>query len=198
MNTNDILRVALASREPGAFWSLEHFKAMAELFALCAAGVFFIYKFLTGYFFINLSVSLLCERKHSTKPDRDLLLVCVKLEKGDRGSLRIHDAQARITYLSDKTEVEPVRFRGNERSSYNSQKMGAFDRKTINWAKQSEETPFLRLAPGEKTEYACVFEVPRNDACLIDVAILGRRGVPSLERFRHVGQWKASSVSLPL
>jgi hypothetical protein len=198
MDTNAILHVALTPSNEAASWSWDRLKTIAETLALFFTAVFFCYKFISGYFFVNLSLYIECSRKRSAFPNTDYLTVNVKLKKGERGSLRIHDAQVRVSLGSGTNKLAPILPPGFDRSSYRTEFVGKFDKKMINWDKQSKASPILRIAPGEETTSACVVKVPSDEICIVEVAVQGRRGVPALERHQHVGQWKAATVSLPL
>jgi hypothetical protein len=197
-----------AQSESPASMTWEHGKALAEIVALVCTGGFFFCKFCLGYFFANLSLGISIERKHSNQPGRDYLSVTAKLEKGDRGSIQIHDAQARVLHLpgSFAQELDPVALQGFERLSNKPETEGDFERRTINGSKRRETSPFLRLTPGENAEFSCLFEVPRNEACIVEVAILGNEQwwVSQIKKWRSLGrksgmgQWRSSSVSLPI
>lgn len=167
----------------------EDIKAIAETVALASAALFFIYKLVAGYLYVELSVALTTTRTH-IDPANDLLVITAKLKKGSRGSIRIHDAQARVVY--DGT-VKLVQFIGIHRLSYVSGKLGSTDRKSINWNISSKSSPLLRLPPNEETEFSCSTQVPRTAICEIEIAILGRE-----RSWFGIGQWKASNVSAPM
>lgn len=93
---------------------LEHLKDIAETIALACAGIYFAYKAFTGYFRVNLSLSVECSReKHSAEDD--WLVISIILEKGPNGSLTLHDAQAKVAYRGAQ---QVVTFPGIERSSH--------------------------------------------------------------------------------
>jgi hypothetical protein len=167
----------------------EDVKAIAETIALISAAGFFIYKIYDGYFFVDLSLSISSKRSHSTD-EADLLVITVKLKKGSRGSIRLHDVQAKLSY---DEQVQSRAFVGFHRQSYKTDPVGHTDRKTVNWDKLSVSTPLLRLPPDEKTEFSCYAEVPKRAVCIVEVAVLGRE-----RSWRGLGQWKASHVSAPL
>ena len=86
-----------------------HFKELSEAIKTCAevvknvgefggfvcAGLFFLYKWQSGYLRPNLSISLQCERKPAVDATKHDLIVRADLSKGDLGSILIHDAQAK-------------------------------------------------------------------------------------------------------
>ena len=167
----------------------EDAKAIAETIALVSAAAFFIYKVVAGYLYVELSLAVSTTRTHLDS-EIDLLVISAKLKKGSRGSVRLHDAQAKITY--DKM-VKYIPFLGIHRLSYVSGLLSSTDRKTINWDKSSKSSPLLRLPPNEETEFSCHIQVPRTAVCDIEIAILGQ-----VRSWFGIGQWKASHVSAPM
>ncbi len=168
-------------------WWLDHAKDIAETVALICGGAYFGYKAYTGYFRVNLSLSLQCSRQ-AASATQDVLAICARISKGPNGSLTLHDVQARVSY-GDSNEL--VTFRGIERSSYDS-KTEPFARKAITWSRVSAESPALKLVPGEATELAAHCNVPKDSVCLVELAVLGQQ-----TNRTPYGQWKASYVSLP-
>jgi hypothetical protein len=164
-------------------------KPYVELFAYVAAGGFFLYKLLTGYLMTNLSVSLSCSRQCAKRNGKDHLIVRVNLSKGERGSVNLHDAQVKVKWNSD-AEAKPLI--GTDRRSLKTELVGKSERRVVDWTKQSASQPFLRLTAGESCQFATYFEVPCFQICEIELAVLGMKQ----SGFR-VGQWRASSISLP-
>jgi hypothetical protein len=166
---------------------LEHLKDIAETIALACGGIYFGYKTFTGYFRVNLSLSVKCSReKHSGT--EDWLVVSVTLDKGPNGSLTLHDVQARVSYAGSE---QVVTFPGIERSSYEDTGTPSL-RKVISWGRVSTSSPHLKIVPGEKTELTTYCKVPGGEVCLVEVAVLGQQ-----TNKKPFGQWKASCVSLP-
>jgi hypothetical protein len=158
---------------------------------LIAAAGFFLYKVIAGYLFPNLEVSLDCSRQPNSHSGKDFLKITVTLTKGEYGTLRIHDVQARIT--PENSDARSVSFIGVERRSFLSQTFNGHERKIIDWGNRSKKNPFLQISPKEKTQFSAYAEIPPEVPCVIDVAILGK--ILASSKF---GQWRASSISLPL
>src|SRR5699024_4152628 len=131
----------------------------------------------------------------------DVLKIVLKLSKGDEGSVNVHDAQARVVW-SKSEKIIP--FVGIKRLSFTSEK-GAIipkrywfekDRqlsiKHLNWRLQSRTNPFIRIGPNEETYFSCLCNVPADELCTIEIAVLGKRPKTWL-----ISQWKASLVSVP-
>jgi hypothetical protein len=166
----------------------ETVKAIVESIAFGCAGGFFIWKIYSGYQVVNLSLGLKCQRT-ARNADTDFLVVSATLTKGERGSLEVHDAQARFT-IGD--QVQTVPFVSFERSSYTTELLPAGKRHVIDWSKRSKSSPFLRLTPGESSCFSCHVELPKQQMCFIEVAVLGKQAGRD-----WVGQWKATYVSVP-
>lgn len=164
-------------------------KPYVELFAYLAAGGFFLYKLLTGYLMTNLSVKMSSSRQCANSNEKDHLIVTVKLSKGERGSLNLHDAQVRVKW-NGTVEAKPLI--GADRRSLRTEVVGKSERKVVNWEGRSVKQPFLRLTAGESCEFVTHFLVPCAQICEIELAVLGMKQ----SGFR-VGQWRASTISLP-
>ena len=168
-------------------WWVEHAKDIAEAVALACAAGYFLFKAYTGYFRVNLSLSLECSR-HAAHSSNDTLVVRAILTKGTNGSLTLHDVQARVIY-GEATSL--LVFRGIERSSYDSV-TSPFPRKVIAWSRVSAQSPMLKLVPEEVTELAAFCEVPSGAVCTVEFAVVGQK-----TNRKPLGQWKATSVSVP-
>jgi len=138
--------------------SLENAKNLAETIAFALAGAFFLYKFISGYLIVNLSIEIDCDRHPTKNSDKDLLAITVLLSKGERGSLDFHDASVQVSY-EDGTEEIPLH--GIKRSSYIARNDVTSRFKKIKWGRKSKKSPFLRLTPGEKTQLAAKCIVPK-------------------------------------
>jgi hypothetical protein len=176
-------------------WAFEHdspdwLDAITKAFALLATGAFFVYKVVAGYQKIDLRLSLRCERS-AIDSNTDLLVVFASLEKGDRGSMRIHDMQARFTWPDTTPNVVP--FVGFERLSCNTKNTGPdTGRKLLEWSRPNSHSPFISLPPGDAVQFACASKIPRLAVGTIEVAVLGvMRGSAA------VAQWRSSYVSAP-
>ena len=126
--------------------NVENIKDIAQIVALLGAGIFFIYKMITGYLRVNLSLAIECQRQKSVVGGADDLVVSLKLQKGPTGSVTLHDAQVRVSYEG-----------------------------TVQALSVSTKSPLLRLVPGEETQLAVACAVPVNAVCLVEVVIVGRR-----------------------
>jgi hypothetical protein len=166
----------------------EDVKASAEAFAIFSAGLYFLFKLLQGYFFPNLSLAIECQRRRLPDSRLDDLVILAKLKKGDRGSMLIHHAQARIQCRGRDDQI--VDMIGYTRSSCNTLQIGSWKQRQINWKRTSAASPVLRITPGE--ELSTKAEVSQSEACVVEVAILGGERI-----WFGIGQWKASHISEP-
>lgn len=169
--------------------SMDFAKSLAEIIALAAAAGFFLYRALAGYFIVNMSSRIHCRRQHISGTTEDYLQVTLELSKGDKGTIQIHDAQAKFTMANGLKYLRPflgIDRRGHKPDSANE------NRKKIDWGMQSKKNPLLNLSPGEQAQFSCMAEVPTGAPCTIEVAVLGRR----LHHWK-MGQWRASCLSFP-
>jgi hypothetical protein len=135
--------------------------AEAKAFALLAAGGFFFYKVISGYQKIDLKLSLRCERS-SVNESTDLIIIFASLAKGDRGSLRIHDMQARFTWTPGHTAILP--FIGFDRLSFNTVQSGVDKgRKRLDWVRTNSKSPFIALPPGGFSSVRLQLGNPKGD-----------------------------------
>jgi hypothetical protein len=166
---------------------------LVQTVALLGAAGYFGYRFITGYFIVNLSLSLSASRRKSPNPGEDFLSVAVTLTKGDRGSLNLHDAKLRVTWEGGEVIHD---LPGIDRRNYLGERLGSFERKTINFAERAAYSPFLRLTPGEEAVFSAYVKVPSASVCYAEVIILGERRWGK-RRGRRVGQWRSSILSFP-
>jgi hypothetical protein len=103
-----------------------------------------LYKISTGYQTTNASISIECARK------KNLFAVSTTLTKGERGTVALYDAWARIGHQSG--EFESKRFVGIERLNFDA----PLDPKDVIWWKTNDAHP-INLTPGEKASFSCVF-----------------------------------------
>jgi hypothetical protein len=166
----------------------EDTKAIAETVALTCAAVFFLWKVISGYLHVELGLSISSSRTPQLNGN-DLLVVTAKLNKGARGSVRLHDVQVRLTF--DGTVLTKPLI-GFHRQSYRTETIGSTKRGVISWDKPSSSAPLLRLSPDEETEFSCYAEIPKPTVCVIELAVLGRES-----SWLGFSQWRASHVSTP-
>jgi hypothetical protein len=184
------------------------------------AGILFLFKFLAGYFIGNLSIELSKDRL-AAKEGKDHLVITVKLSKGDRSTIALHDVHLQIFSGADETnrvdDGIPLKggrglFVTNNRRVKMSFVGEEPARPALDFSGYDERTPVLRMTPGEVTQFDAIAEVPAAETVRIELAILGQtllmRYITGswplskigrwLFKSRGVGQWRASVISLPL
>ncbi len=114
----------------------------------------------------------------------------VNLTKGDRSSVNVHDARARLSWQHEEHHEEKELL-GFRRQSYRTVKVGKSTRVQLDWDRLSAN-PLLNIIPGEQTQIACYFQIPAAEVGTVEVAVLGKRPWSPF-----VGLWKASAISLP-
>jgi hypothetical protein len=163
----------------------EALKAWAECVAYASAGVFLIFKVLSGYFITDLSLKIDCERFSSG--NRDILSVTANLKKGEKGTIRIHDARVRLSKI-DETVLNEKPMIGIYRLSFNTD---ASSRIIATFNRDSQK-PWLSLPPGDETQFAVHFDVPLDTPCVVEIVVLGKKLWGG-----KTAQWRASTVSFP-
>jgi hypothetical protein len=174
------------------WWTLENARTLAEICAYAAALVFFIYKALAGYLVTDLRLKVECKRTHTDDPTTDRLSISATAKKGQKGLLKLHDAQARVSVVGTVPQI--LELTGIERLTFckDTDKWPGKTRRKIVW-QTATKNPFLNLAPGDEGQFSCACEITRSLAATVEVVILGRR-LLSCKR----GQWRSSVVSLPI
>lgn len=166
---------------------LANIKTLLEITALFLAGTYFVYKLIDGWGLLNLSLELDAHRQ--LRDDSDVVVIGLKLKKGDRGSLELHTVELMCVFENQKPKVVripliyPLRLRSNTGLRN--------DESLVHWDQVDNTRPRLHLTPGESTQYSHVFEVPRGAICTVEAIVIGKRPVST--RF---GQWRAS-IAVP-
>lgn len=166
---------------------LETIKTVVEITAYASAAGFFVWKVVSGFLIVNLSIEAKAERVPAAE-GRDHLAVAVTISKGSIGSLQLHDARVRVTYDEGQQELELIGY--NRLSS--ELKDSPLSRRRITFERPSKRQPLLFLTPEEKATFSTCTDVPRHKPSTIEAAILG-----ILTGGRRFGQWRSSIVSLP-
>ena len=194
MNSSFVARfvaviVVLISTIGGVIYFRAPLKEGIQTIAVVLVGLFFVYRFVTGWMSANVDISIEPTRVHLDNKE-DYLGVTVKLARGEYGTLQLGDAQIRITYpdsspdqINSLVGIKRLAHRDNE----------------LVWGEELSKMP-LNLHAKEKSEFAAVFTVPRKRVCRIEVALLTHRVGDGFEWFarEHWGQRRSSSISLPL
>jgi len=193
MNSSFVARliaviVVLITTIGGVIYFRASLKDGVQAVAVVLVGLFFLYRFMTGWMSANVDIAIESTRVHLDEDD--YLGVTVKLARGEYGTLQLGDAQLRITYL-DSSPASVLDLIGTKRLAYE-------DCKLV-WAKETANDP-LNLHAKEKSEFAAALRVRRKQVCYIEVTLLTHRVGDGFEWFArdHWGQRRSSSVSLPL
>lgn len=165
-------------------------KNVAETAALALAGLYFVYRTLSGYLIVNMSISIDCKRQRMPGGTGDWLVIEVRLKKGELGTVSLHDAQVQVR-AADKVMRAPLT--GFDRRSYRTESIGDESRRVIDWDNRSRTSPFINLSPNEEASFGCMTEVAIDQSCVVEAAVLGKR------KFSWcTGQWRVSRVVPPL
>lgn len=156
-----------------------------KIVALLAAGVFFAWKVLTGWLFVNLTVGLKLERIQ--KDDvTDYFAITLSLEKGSTDSVWLKHIEVRIT-----SSIAPKEQRIDMTDE--TRRLHVHSKRLV-WDQVESEGRGIALSPGESTTIARFAEIPSQCPAHVEVVIFGDRTF-----WRKTGfQWRASAVSLPI
>jgi hypothetical protein len=164
-------------------WLLNHAQPIAFVFAL----FYFAYKVVNGYLVVNTSIAVELVRS-ATSAATDMIAITVALERGQLGSLLLHDVRALASWQGGTQTIE---FHENTRLSYEAVNVPTARKRAL-FNRLSSSSPLLRLAPGERASYGAWIEVPASVPCTVTAVALGR-----LVGGWRIGQWRASRAVLP-
>jgi hypothetical protein len=164
---------------------------IAQVLALIAAGIYFVWRFYRGWFVTNLRIGIETSRLPAND-EQDHLAVKVKLTKGGLGgTLNIHDAVILVEGATSdhRQAVQLHEIRRYERDLDPSDP----HRYIIDFGRYSTTRfPRTRLPPEDEMTLAGYVTVPTGLPYFVHAFVLG--GV----RDRISGQWHSSEVSLPV
>lgn len=179
--------------------AIDRVKIVVEILAYVSALLFFLFKvYGGGYLTANLALSIKCERQKSPRPltdDKDYLSVTTIVKRGGNRSVKLLCGAVRVEILSTgKAEQAGLQVMRIDTYDIRGQlKQG--DASAVDFLKFHSKARFrfLYMPPGDESQFACMFRVPPEEACRIDVAILG---ISSLLKLK-ISQWRASAIALP-
>jgi len=181
---------------------IEIAKNAFEIAAYLAALAFFLYKTLSGYFIVDMSIKVSTERTRKPEADEtDYLGVKVEVKKGERGGVRLHDAKVRLkSAVGNAILSGPVDLNTIARANCTDSKPDPPNlprRASIDWTTVHSDAPRLNLPPGDETQLCAFFEIDTKEPYIIEVIILAQLISFGVFNRRRLGQWRASCVSLP-
>ena len=155
--------------------------------ALLAAGVFFVWKTVSGFNNQNLSLSLQCSRSRQRvgEEDRDLVLSRISIEKGTTAALTLEGLEARFRWGIDPKQSKYVLL---EVSRLGIAPSSGPQHRRVLWEPDLRR-PHMYLSPGEKTSFEFMATVPQDAICEVDIVAFGRRRRSSFQ-----AQWRASAI----
>jgi hypothetical protein len=173
---------------------VEKFETFAKLFAEIAAGLFFLWKLLTGWLIINLSVSVEASRQRdsnvqpSSSEIRDFLNIKLKLSKGNTDTLMLREVELRLWECEN----------GKPSSLLSTIPIGEIEKLPLPGAGRQQtgnhgNAQKLTLSPGESVEYGRTAIVPADRIILVEAIVTGYR------TFWQPGfEWRCSTSSSPM
>jgi hypothetical protein len=167
-----------------------------KVIKIAAAGfaiIFFAYKLLTGWLFINLNMEL--EGKRTTlDQERDHIVLHIMLDKGSIDSFWLKDIDIRVSeldYQQGSVRIHTIctlKPHGTAKTVTNGD--------TPDW--DGEKFEYYVLSPNEKTCFAAYLTVGSRQVVLLEVMILGTRPFYGIEYKKGKPiQWRASTILLP-
>jgi hypothetical protein len=176
---------------------------------LVAIGAAYLYfnKSLLGYDKVGLSLSVTCRRQRvNGSGSDDHLAVSVHVKGRSRGTVRLQDAVVLITDAdaqappSRSIEIREIYRYGREEDTVLIEADRAGKKQTIKYPRAkislaglAPGNPLLNITPEEETEWGCASTVASDRVYIVEAVVLG---MPLKGGF--TGQWRASTVALPL
>ena len=162
-------------------------KIVAEICGIVGVGLFFAWRFATGWLDVNTDLEITSTRIHANS-QQDFLSVIVGLNRGDYGSITLGDAQLRVSYF-DRDGAPPTAL-----PLFSTDRLASPGGK-LDWLQREKNHP-LRLHAHEKSQFAAVLKVPRDAVCILEAAFLFHRNFDGPAT--NWGQRRSSAISLPL
>jgi|ERR1039457_2919622 hypothetical protein len=154
---------------------LARIKTKTEIVAFAAAAVFLVVQLIGGEFNYGMELALEANRSQ-LDTSKDLVSISLKMKRPDHGRITIKDVEIEVIKgfggMAEKLPSEEARIQ--ERIGGNN----------------------LALPPGDATQLAYWFKVPKKTPALVDVSVLGKR--TGLSWFLGEPQWRASIVVHPI
>jgi hypothetical protein len=187
-----------------AYFTLHYFREenkiedKLKVIAFGSGFLFFAYKLLTGWLFINLNVSLESEREPADN-ENDHLALKITLAKGSIDSLWVTSIECRISDCHEKNGTVILdNFKIIE--AFGTKKrdpVAEGQSKKMNYWK-GDDIPLYVLSPNETAVFSCYTTVPKKSVAAVEIAAIGTRpfyGIEKLEGKRI--QWRSSFIILP-
>ena len=187
--------------------TLDDAKTIGQIVAWFGAGIFFLYKVVAGYMVGSASLRLTCNRApQNVTPDMDYLAVVAIVKRGTGSTFVLHEARARVTNahgaaVPDWRELPlavqlpaPVNTETTLIASQRlSSRTSSDDVLQVKFHQVSDKQPLLNLAPGDEMQFAALYEIRRDQPCVVEVAVIGKSRGGTKRAL-----WCASDVSLPI
>ena len=164
---------------------------MVQTLALVIAAVVFVLRWSSGFFYVNLSLSLSTDRCKAGEAS-DYLTVTARIAKENYAAIELHDAKARVSWYNTDGLNSVVRELIGIYRLTTERLDGVV--KVTEW-KKSTEAPLLQFPPHDQCQFSCYFEVPSNAVCTVELVVIGLKKNAIL---RRRPQWRVSSISVPV
>jgi hypothetical protein len=170
-----------------------------KILTFSAALIFFTYKLLAGWLFINLNVKIEPERMNRDA-NTDHLVLKLTLEKGSIDSLWLKDIQFRCSEITETNnelkqipvgKIKPIGMHKTDFSSNGNNDISAL------W--EGEKQEYYVLSPNENGTFSTYTTVAKGKVILVEVIVLGTRPFYGIQdKLRRTIQWRSSLIVLPV
>lgn len=156
-------------------YNIETLKNLAEIFAFCFAGLYFIYQM--GNTLDTTSMGIEVETLRTHKADTtDYLILNVKLNNGPVALVRLENIIAEVYELPNSNKIDSFTFKGTDKK------------------KPKCKNELYKIAAEESTQFSDVTSVHSDKAYRIEVLIEGKR---RKFFFLKNTRFQATSISVP-
>jgi hypothetical protein len=179
--------------------SLDGAEKAVQILAITAALLFFAYKLLAGWLFINLNVKIEPERMNRDA-NTDHLVLKLTLEKGNIDSLWLKDIQFRCSEITETNnglrqipmgKIKPIGMHKTDFSSNGNNDISAL------W--EGEKQEYYVLSPNENGTFSTYTTVAKGKVILVEVIVLGTRPFYGIQdKLHRTIQWRSSLIVLPI
>ncbi len=170
--------------------------------ALVATFLFFLYKILTGWLFINMNIDIVSKRQFANQ-EMDDLVIEIKLSKTNIDSVWLKDIQIQLTEITKEkndtytqTVINMIKPFGIKKRELKYDKV----KKQVNYWDGKEAESYV-MSPDEATTFTAYTQVKKGEVIGVEVVVIGTRpfyGFEFSSEAKRIIQWKSSVVILPV
>jgi hypothetical protein len=170
-----------------------------KILTFTAALIFFAYKLLVGWLFINLNLKVEPERINMDA-QMDHFVIKLTLAKGSIDSLWLEDVQLRFSEMTETDNgFTPVHISKIKPLGLQKRDFPPNGKNDISALWEGEKLNYYVLSPKEEATFSTYTTVKKGKVILVEVIVLGTRPFYGMEyKSRKPIQWRSSVIVLPV